>query len=247
MHLPGGPRPPPQDAGGPLVPTPRPPPPPPPFGGPPPGHGQAPGQGQGQFPPGQAPGVGPYGARPRGPPPARVTTVADPLDPAASNYGHYRTMSYVDHTRGPPGLDEPAPVLGPAPDPTPRPPPPLMPMPMPMPGPGLGPMPRPLPPPSSAEPPELGPVMGPARPADVPKELIAFMPASLRNKRATAAQPRPAAGGLMRPRSVAAKPPAPGPAKRPAPAPQPAPAPKQTGVNDAYDNFMDEMRSLGAM
>ena len=106
------------------------------------------------------------------------------------------------------------------------------------------------PPPGPEAGPDLGPVMGPSKPKPVDKDLVAFMPASLRVKRPTAAPSASGASaggaGLMRPRSVTsskvvAGPKAPGAA---AGAGAGAAAKPKQAVGDSYDEFMQELSGL---
>ncbi|TFJ80099.1 hypothetical protein NSK_008656 [Nannochloropsis salina CCMP1776] len=160
---------------------------------------------------------------------ARAHAIADPLDPSGANYGEYRRASYVEHhrglPRGPGSLPAAMPtVMGPS---------------MPPPGPALAPSPPPASAPS-AQPagPALGPVMGPSKPARVDKDLVSFMPASLRVKRPAP----PSVTASMRPRCLSG-PVGPrtegqggtGRSKTPA---------KPKAAQDSYDEFMSELSGL---
>jgi hypothetical protein len=215
---------------------PRPPP------GPPPGAPDLPILPRPLPPPSSLPPPRPFGTMPHPPPhhappssslpstrPSRVQAIADPLDPSGANYGEYRRASYVEHhrglPRGPGSLPAAMPtVMGPS---------------MPPPGPALAPSPPPASAPS-AQPagPALGPVMGPSKPARVDKDLVSFMPASLRVKRPAP----PSVTASMRPRCLSG-PVGPrtegqggtGRSKTPA---------KPKAAQDSYDEFMSELSGL---
>ena len=240
--------------------------PPPPPPGPPPGYGglrgapllPMPTPSSTSFPPPTPPGPPPRPSphfQPSGSPPpsssarppARVQTVADPLDPSAVNYGEYRKMSYVEHQRGGAGPrgpgSPPSAMMGPN---------------MPPPGTAL-PLSKvsSLPPPLStanslgaaAAGPALGPVMGPSRPTQVAKDLVAFMPASLRVRRPVPPPSSTAAAGMMRPRNMGSAPTA-APVARPAGGSSAAgvavvgEAAKPKAAQDSYDQFMSELSDL---
>ncbi|GAB5034781.1 Hypothetical protein NocV09_02100860 [Nannochloropsis oceanica] len=200
-------------------------------------------------PPGAPPGIQPSGSFPSSSarPSARVQTVADPLDPSASNYGEYRKMSYVEHQRGGAGPQGQGPL-----------PPAIM-------GPNMPPSGTALPQfkgPSStptlstanfsraaAAGPALGPVVGPSRPTQVAKDLVAFMPASLRVKRPVPPPSSAAAASIMRPRNVGLAPTA-AAVVRPAEGSSAAgfsvvgEAVKPKAAQDSYDQFMSELSDL---